>query len=169
MKVLINKFFDFVEYVLSFFLKIGSKLTKKDLMIYKDALMQFIKFGIVGLSNTIISYFAYILLLLYLKKVNLFPNVDYLIAQVFSFLIGVLWSFLWNNIFVFKNNSNQNLFFVFFKVLLSYSFTGLILNSLLLMIWVNLLHISQFIAPIINLLVSVPLNFILNKKWAFKD
>ena len=36
-------------------------------------------------------------------------------------------------------------------------------------LWVQVFHISEFIAPIINLLVSVPLNFIINKFWAFRE
>ena len=27
---------------------------------------------------------------------------------------------------------------------------------------------SKFIAPLINLIISVPVNFIMNKMWAFK-
>jgi putative flippase GtrA len=54
------------------------------------------------------------------------------------------------------------------KTYVSYSFTGLFLNSILLILWVKVLGISEYIAPIINLLVSVPLNFIINKFWAFK-
>ena len=54
------------------------------------------------------------------------------------------------------------------KTYISYSFTGLFLSSILLVLWVQVLGISEFIAPIINLLISVPLNFIINKFWAFK-
>lgn len=34
--------------------------------------------------------------------------------------------------------------------------------------WVQICYVSEWIAPIINLLVSVPLNFLINKFWAFK-
>ena len=54
------------------------------------------------------------------------------------------------------------------KTFISYSFTGLFLSSVLLVLWVQVMHISEFVAPIINLLVTVPLNFIINKLWAFK-
>lgn len=54
------------------------------------------------------------------------------------------------------------------KTYVSYSVTGLFLNSILLVLWVNIFSISEFIAPIINLLVSVPLNYIINKLWALK-
>lgn len=59
--------------------------------------MQFIKFGIVGLSNTIISYVLYAITLLLLQKNMLFPKTDYLLAQIVAFVLSVLWSFYWNN------------------------------------------------------------------------
>ena len=132
--------------------------------------MQFIKFGIVGLSNTIISYVIYILTLLGLQSVGFFPSTDYLIAQFVGFVLSVLWSFYWNNKFVFQDKKeNRNWLHTLVKTYISYAFTGIVLNSILSIIWVEVFHWPKLIAPIINLLISVPLNFILNKFWAFKS
>lgn len=133
-------------------------------------LMQFIKFGIVGLSNTILSYLLYAFSLLLFQKIQIFDTVDYLIAQVIAFVLSVLWSFYWNNKYVFEKNENEerNYLKSLMKTYASYAFTGLFLNSLLSLLWVEVFHWSKMIAPIINLLVSVPLNFIMNKFWAFK-
>ena len=134
-----------------------------------ESFMQFVKFGIVGLSNTVISYVIYLVSLLLFQKVNLFPKVDYLISQVIAFILSVLWSFYWNRRFVFEaDNEEVSWIKALIKTYISYAFTGLFLNSVLSILWVDVLHISKLIAPIINLLVSVPLNFILNKFWAFK-
>ena len=38
----------------------------------------------------------------------------------------------------------------------------------LLWFWIDACGVSEYVAPIINLLVTVPLNFLLNKFWAFK-
>lgn len=59
-----------------------------------EALMQFVKFGIVGLSNTVISYVIYVRTLILFQKNNLIPSVDYLVAQVIAFILSVLWSFI---------------------------------------------------------------------------
>lgn len=136
-----------------------------------NVLMQFVKFGIVGLSNTIISYALYAVTLVTLQKVGLFPKTDYLLAQIVAFVLSVLWSFYWNNrmVFVVEEGHKRSLWKSLLKTYVSYSFTGLFLNSILLILWVNVLGISEFIAPIINLLVSVPLNFLINKFWAFKS
>lgn len=133
------------------------------------AIMQFIKFGVVGISNTFISYILYVIALLGFQKLGILLNTDYLIAQVVAFVISVLWSFYWNNkmVFVVENGKERSIWKALLKTYISYSFTGLFLNSILLLLWVQVMHISEFLAPIINLLISVPLNFIINKFWAF--
>ncbi|QUO20778.1 GtrA family protein [Clostridiaceae bacterium Marseille-Q4143] len=135
-----------------------------------NGLVQFIKFGIVGLSNTVISYLLYVGALLIFQKKQWIPSIDYLVAQVIAFVLSVLWSFYWNNKYVFKQNEGQerNIFAALLKTYVSYAFTGLFLNSVLSFIWVEIIGVSKLIAPIINLLVSVPINFLMNKFWAFK-
>lgn len=135
-----------------------------------NVLMQFVKFGIVGLSNTIISYALYAVTLVTLQKVGLFPKTDYLWAQTVAFILSVLWSFYWNNkmVFVTSEESERVWWKALIKTYISYSFTGLFLNSILLILWVKICGMSEFVAPILNLLISVPLNFLINKFWAFK-
>lgn len=132
--------------------------------------IQFVKFGIIGLSNTVVGYGIYYLVLISLKYYNLLHDVDYLMAQIIAFVLSVLWSFYWNNkkVFVLASGKRRNIWKTLAKTYVSYSFTGFFLNSILIVLWVRAFHISEFIAPIINLLVSVPLNFLINKFWAFK-
>ena len=47
--------------------------------------------------------------------------------------------------------------------------TGIILANVLSFVWINILGISKYIAPLINLIVSVPVNFFMNKLWAYKS
>ena len=132
--------------------------------------MQFVKFGIVGVSNTVISYVLYAGSLFVFQKLGIFPKGDYLLAQVIAFVLSVLWSFYWNNkmVFVLKEGETRSIWKSLLKTYVSYSFTGLFLNSVLLILWVQVCHMSEFIAPVINLPISVPLNFIINKFWAFR-
>lgn len=134
-----------------------------------ETFMQFIKFGIVGLSNTGISCLIYAGSLIWFQHLNMFSESDYLIAQFVAFILSVLWSFYWNNkmVFVIEKEKKRSFWKVLVKTYISYSFTGLFLNSILLVFWVKICHISELVAPIINLLVSVPLNFVINKYWAF--
>ena len=134
------------------------------------AFMQFVKFGLVGVSNTIISYVLYVASLLIFKKMAILPGTDYLAAQVISFVLSVAWSFYWNNklVFVVEEGKERSVWKTLLKTYVSYSFTGLFLNTILLVLWVDCLHFSEFLAPIINLLINVPINFLINKFWAFK-
>ena len=129
----------------------------------KSTAIQFVKFGIVGLSNTIISYLVYALLV-YLR-------LHYLVASIIAFFISVLNSFFWNSRYVFKKDdgAKRNVFHALVKTFVSYAFTGLVLQNIFLFVFIDILHISKYIAPLISLVVTVPLNFIMNKFWAFKQ
>ena len=52
--------------------------------------------------------------------------------------------------------------------ILSYAGTGLVLNNILLVIWIEGLKMHEMLGPIINLFITIPLNFLLNKFWAFR-
>lgn len=123
---------------------------------------QFVKFGVVGLSNTLISYVVYL--------IGIHLGIHYLIASVLGFVVSVQNAFYWNNRYVFqkKEGEERNWWKAWVKTFLSYASTGLVLANILLVFWVDVLHIPEFLGPIFNLLVTVPLNFILNKLWAFR-
>lgn len=160
-----------IEKIVRWCLKILFRIIHKDLdETIIESFLQFVKFGIVGVSNTIISYVLYAGCLLIFRGIGILSGIDYIVAQVIQFILSVLWSFYWNNKYVFelKKGEKRSLWKSLLKTYVSYSFTGLFLSSILLVLWVQILGISEFIAPIINLLISVPLNFIINKFWAFK-
>ena len=135
-----------------------------------EALKQFVKFGMIGVTNTAVSYCIYLAVLLFLQSRNLFPDTDYLIGNVLSFLLSVLWSFYWNRRFVFRPEEGRTLSWpqALLKTYISYAFTGLVLNNILSVVLVGVFGVSKLIAPILNLLISVPVNFLLNKFWAFR-
>ena len=134
-----------------------------------NSLVQFIKFGIVGFSNTLVSYVINILVLFAMKPMNV--SWDYFAGNIVAFILSVLWSFYWNNKYVFtlEEGQSRSIGKALLKTYITYGFTGIILNNILSWIWVSVLGVSKFIAPIINLLASVPINFFMNKLWAFKE
>lgn len=133
-----------------------------------EGFMQFVKFGIIGLSNTVISYILNVAVLLILSPFSV--SWDFFAGNMVGFLLSVLWSFYWNNRFVFTMQEGQqrSVWKALLKTYLAYGFTGIILNNILSWLWITKFGISKFIAPVINLIVSVPLNFIINKLWAFR-
>ena len=135
-----------------------------------ESFIQFVKFGIIGISNTVISYVIYIISLLVLQKYGLFESIDYMFAQILGFLLSVLWSFYWNRKYVFVEEQGQIPWRqALWKAYASYAFTGLFLNTVLSMLWVELLGISKVVVPIFNIVINVPINFLMNKFWAFKN
>ena len=137
---------------------------------HSDTLIQFIKFGIVGLSNTLLGYVIYVVTLRILRAAQVFPEADIFLAQLVMFLLSVLWAFYWNNRMVFKarEGEKRDWLSALLKTYVSYAFTSLFLSEALLALWVKVLGISAYIAPLINLLITVPLNFVLQKYWAFR-
>lgn len=127
-----------------------------------EPVVQFILFGLVGVSNTLISYLIYVLFVS--------MNVHFLIANGIGFIVSVLNSFYWNNRYVFINKTGKKRsgLVTLFKTFIAYGFTGILLNSLLLIVLVEKVQVSKYGAPLIVLLVTIPLNFIINKRWSFK-
>ncbi len=134
-----------------------------------ETVTQFIKFGVVGISNTLISYILNIVVLLLLKPLGL--AWDYIIGNLVAFFLSVLWSFYWNNKYVFKTNATERskVWKTLLRTYISYGVTGIVLSNVLSYVWIDVFSISKYIAPILNLLISVPVNFLLNKFWAFNN
>lgn len=129
----------------------------------KKAIIQFIKFGTVGAINTVLSYAitngAYYLLHLHEQ-----------ISNIIAFVITVFISFMLNGRFVFtENKEERNFWKSLLKVYASYSITGVFLTAILLYIEEEIIGIPHYIATLMNLVVTVPINFILNKFWAYKE
>lgn len=165
-----NKFFQVIEKIAHFFMKYILKVFHVEWDDEKwKAFYQFIRFCVIGVSNTIISYAINVVVLLLLQPLSF--QWDYFIANLTAFFLSVLWSFFWNDRYVFliEDKSERSTWKALIKTYISYGFSGVLVSNVLLWIWVSVLHISKYIAPLINLIVSVPLNFVMNKLWAFKS
>ncbi len=160
-----KKLDEMIRKIVVFLLKVIHKEDKSELI---TSLAQFIKFGLVGITNTAISYGINVLVLKILQPYHL--GWDYVAGNVIAFILSVLWSFYWNNKYVFVTEEGQkrDTWQALLKTYISYGFTGIILTNILSYVWIDVLGISKYIAPLINLVISIPLNFIINKLWAFR-
>lgn len=132
----------------------------------KDRLLllvqQFVKFGIVGIINNAISLAVY-------YSVIYFNSELYLVGNALGFLVSTLNAYLLNSKFVFRPKERK----VFSKVQLvktyaMYTFS-LCISMVFLYVLVQWLSVSEKIAPICSLMVTVPLNFLLNRFWVYKE
>ena len=130
------------------------KLIAKFLIKYN----KFIKFSIVGFSNLFISLAVYYVLI--------FLSINYQIANTVGFLVATFNSYFWNKLWVFKNNKNKISDIIKFYIVCLLSW---LLSTILLYIWIQKLGISDKIAPIVNLFIKTPLNYLMNKLWVFRN
>lgn len=151
-----------------------------------SSLIQFIKFGLVGVSNTAISYgiemlcyyvlfkntkFIGILNLLALLGISTDGNnVKIVITTVIAFVVSVSNSYFWNNRYVFGSGkkSFSEHFKTYFKTFACYGITGLILSPIIKILLAKI-SVPFFIASLGALVITIPLNFVMNKFWAFKS
>ena len=134
----------------------------------RSSFLQFIKFGIVGITNNIVFFIVYYLVIVLLK--NSAIKYDYIIGNVIGFFISVFWSYIINNkyVFVLAKDEKRSFWKSLLKTYISYGFTGIVLNNVLSYIGISVFNISKYISPLINLFITIPLNFVMNKYWAFK-
>ncbi len=152
------------------------------------AFWQFIKFGLVGISNTVVSYVTYSVCY-YVFHTNAH------VANIMGFIISVLNAYLWQSRFVFKESEegeHRVWWQVLIKTYVSYAFSGLFLTEILLVLWLNVFKISQYLspltallenfgiqmttedaavslAPFLNMVITIPINFCINKFWAYRQ
>lgn len=123
---------------------------------------QFFKFGLVGVSNTLVSMAVYYFFLWIDEDL-------YMLGSVFGTVISIANAFVWNDLFVFTGNAKdfKSVMKRLGKTYVSYGGTSLLSNVLL---WaeVAFLHVSKAWAPVINLFITIPLNFVINKLWTFR-
>lgn len=118
---------------------------------------KFIKFAIVGFGNLFVSLLTYYILIYF--------SINYQIANIGGFITGSLNGYIWNKLWVFKENK-QNINSIV-KFYLTYLATW-ILSAILLYVWVELMSISDKIAPVVNVFITTPINYFMNKYWVFK-
>ena len=151
--------------------KLLEKLNIKNWDDFKRLFWQFFKFGLVGLSNTAISYGLDMLgFYVILAKVQWPDRLKIAVISIVAFVISVSNSYFWNHRYVFREAKDYTIkmhLTALTKMAASYAFTGLLLGPLL-KVWIYEAGVPYWLSGPLTLIVTVPLNFLLNKLWAFK-
>ena len=119
---------------------------------------RFIKFCFTGLLNSLINYIVYAGLLLI--------NLHYALAYLIAYLVATANSYIINNFWVFKHKENTHVK-KFGKFLI---ITAIVLGiaQLLLFLFVDIIHIQEYISGILVIPITGLLNYLLYKKIVFK-
>lgn len=111
---------------------------------------EFIKFLIVGVINTFSSYVIYLMFITFMT---------YNVSYTLSYFCGIVISYILNSVFVFKVNLTLKNAFKFPLVYI----VQYLLNIILLNVFVKYTIINEVFAPILIIIISVPLTFVLSK------
>ncbi len=168
-------------------MKETEKDSKKGL---KETLVQFIKFGLVGVSNTAISYgidqlFYYVVF----RNSTMDEKLKITLVSALAFFVSVTNSYFWNNRFVFKSENKKSIgqhLYAYFKTVICYALTGLVLSPAIKValsdvampmrvvsrlpsfLFADGNRLPYWVLSIVPLIISIPLNFVMNKFWAFR-
>jgi putative flippase GtrA len=120
--------------------------------------LQFVKFGIVGISNTLITFAVYTLLL---KAFDVW----YLAASAIGFILGATNGFLLNRAWTFRGHVGDSLTPVRWGVVQT---CGLALNEGLLFLWVDGLGVDKLVGQALAIVIVTTVTFIVNRAWTFR-
>ena len=119
---------------------------------------QFIKYGIVGASNTILTFVVYTVLVLAL-------GVPYVVALLVGFLAGSLNSYLLNRHWTFRAghlaHASVGTRFAIVQIV------AIAANAGLLILFVDDLHVHKVLAQAILTVPVLAVTFFVNRAWSF--
>jgi putative flippase GtrA len=121
-------------------------------------LVQFVKFGIVGVSNTLLTFAVYTLLL----KVF---GVWYLAASAIGFIVGAVNGFLLNRRWTFRGHVGDAFTPVRWTVVQG---CGLLTNLGLVYLFVEEISLDKLIAQACATAVVTVITFLVNRAWTFR-
>jgi putative flippase GtrA len=121
-------------------------------------LVQFIKFGTVGVSNTLLTLVVYTVLL----KVF---GVWYLAASAIGFIVGAVNGFLLNRRWTFRDHVGDSFTPVRWGIVQT---CGLGINEALLYLLVHHAHLDKLLAQVCATAVVTVTTFFVNRAWTFR-
>ena len=120
--------------------------------------VEFLKFGVVGISGIAVDFF-----ITWLLKEKI--KINKYIANCAGFSFAVFNNFLWNRYWTFNNNVQP--FGEQFLKFASISIIGLAINSLLLLIFVKYIKINFYLIKLMVIALVFLWNFYLNYLFTF--
>lgn len=117
----------------------------------------YLVFGVLTTIINIISFYIF----------NNLLNIDYLIANIISWLLSIIFAYITNKNYVFKNHKENN--FKTFILFISSRLTTLLLDMAFMILLIEKIQISEINSKIIVQILVVVINYLLSKLIVFKD
>lgn len=139
----------------------------------KKTLIQLIKYGVIGVLNTLITLVTFYVL-------NTLAGWDYVPANVVGYVLGVINSFLWNRNWVFKTKNNFMReamlfvcgFFLCWMIQMGVSWfmlEGLDMKHMDEISWLPMKNTGQNIVMVIAMVFYTISNYIYNRTITFRE
>jgi putative flippase GtrA len=122
-------------------------------------LVQMVKFGIVGISNTLLTFAVYTFLLKVL-------GVWYLAASAIGFIVGATNGFLLNRRWTFAGHVGDSLTPVRWAIVQG---CGLGVNEALLYLFVDSVRLDKLLAQAFATAIVTITTFFVNRAWTFRE
>lgn len=132
---------------------------------HEGEIRKMLRFCVVGAVNTAVDFAVYALV------IRLVPwKYNHLLGQALGFAAGTLNAYFMNGGWVFRDKGGERKKGkkVLLRTFAGYAVTFL-LSEGLLMLWVDGLGMNKYLAKLINLCVTVPLNYVINRLWTFRE
>lgn len=123
-----------------------------------EDIVRFIKFGMVGVLNTLVNWSIFFILETY--------GVYYILANIIAYSLSTIHSYLWNTLWVFKYKDKASTDTTFKFIVLN--IIGLCLNTGILYVLVDFFNLNKLFALIITTAIVMIINYAVNKVWVFK-
>ncbi|OKZ87680.1 GtrA family protein [Clostridium sp. 29_15] len=122
-----------------------------------DGVIRFIKFGMVGVINTLVNWIIFFIL----NALGMY----YILANIIAYILGTVNSYLWNTLWVFKYKDKASTETTIKFIILN--LIGLGLNTGILYVLVDLCNLNKFIGLVTTTAIVMIINYIVNKLWVF--
>ena len=126
--------------------------------LFKENKHQIFRFILSGLISTFINFVVFNLLY------SIFKNI--IVASLFGYLTGILSSFIFAKIWVFRDNSQKKIFKSFFIFCIIYFLGGLEMS--LIIIFLNQLFVDHRFSWLCGTLIGAINNYVGSKYFVFK-
>jgi putative flippase GtrA len=127
-------------------------------MNFSKTLVQLLKFGIVGISNTLLTAATIWLLL------RVFHSSNYL-ANIVGYVVGLVNSFIWNRRWTFENHAQVGA--TIFKFIVTFAVSYLLQLGFLSFL-LHQTNIDDYVCQLLSIVIYTVVNFFMNKYYTFK-